>query len=119
MEVVEDSIAEMEARQAKQAEAIQAKALQRIIEDGFRSSKDTADAYFKVVQEELVIQGEPNDRLNLVQQQMIETGDRYEVIKELLKDPEFRKFSSRVLLMQEQIRVRRGVALTEDGGSPS
>ncbi|MFH1219379.1 MAG: hypothetical protein V1694_02885 [Candidatus Eisenbacteria bacterium] len=88
--------------------AIQAKALQRIIEDGFRTSKDAADAYFKAVQDERVIRGEPCDRLNVVQQEMIDTGDRYEVLKELLKDEEFRRFSSRVLLMQEQIGARRG-----------
>ncbi len=93
--------------QAKQARAIQAKALQRIIEDGFRSSKDAADAYFKAVQEERVIRGEPSDRLNFVQEQMIETGDRYEIIKELLKDEEFRKFSDRVLEMQVWARTPR------------
>jgi hypothetical protein len=54
------------------------------------------------------VRGEPSDRLNLVQQRMTETGDRYEILKELLKDPEFRKLSSRVLLMQGQIRARRG-----------
>jgi transposase-like protein len=104
---VDDSIAEMEARQAKQARAIQAKALQRIIEDGFRSSKDAADAYFKAVQEERVIRGEPSDRLNLVQEQMSNIDDRYEILKELLKDPEFRKWSSRVLGLQAQVRMRR------------
>lgn len=66
-----------------------------------------------------MIRGEPSDRLNVVQQEMIETSNRYELLKELLKDEQFRRFSSRMLLMQEQIRARRGVALTEDGGSPS
>jgi hypothetical protein len=66
-----------------------------------------ADAYFKAVQDERVIRGEPSDRLNVIQQEMIETGDRYEILKELLKDPEFRKFSNRVLGLQGQVRMRR------------
>jgi hypothetical protein len=116
-EKIDESIAEMEARQARQARAIQAKALQRIIEDGFRSSRDAADAYFKAVQEERVIRGEPSDRLNIVQQEMSETGDRYEMLKELLKDKEFREFSNRILRMQEKIRARRhGATLTGQGG---
>jgi len=54
------------------------------------------------VQEERVLRGEPSDRLNVVQLEMIECRDRYEILKELLKDKEF---SNRVLLMQEQVRV--------------
>lgn len=54
-----------------------------------------------------MIRGEPSDRLNVVQQQAVDTGERYEILKELLKRPEFRKFSSRVPEMLEQVRARR------------
>jgi hypothetical protein len=54
-----------------------------------------------------LIRGEPSHRLNAVRQEMTETGDRYEILKELLKDPEFREFSNRGLLIQGQIRARR------------
>jgi hypothetical protein len=54
---IDESIAEMRARQAKQARAVQAKALQKVIEDGFRNTRDAADAYFKAVQEERVVRG--------------------------------------------------------------
>jgi hypothetical protein len=40
----------MWARQARQARALQAKALQKVIEEGFRNTRDAADAYFKAVQ---------------------------------------------------------------------
>jgi hypothetical protein len=47
---IDESIAEMWARQARQARALQAKALQKVIEEGFRNTRDAADAYFKAVQ---------------------------------------------------------------------
>ncbi len=76
---------------------------------------------FKAAQNERVIQGEPGDRLNLVQEQMIETGDRYEILKEILKDEEFQRLGNRVLdvPMQAEARMRReGTARTGDGGGP-
>jgi hypothetical protein len=78
-------------------------------------SRDAAAAYFKALQDERVIRGEPSDRLSVVQQQMVDTGERYEVIKELLKDPYFRKLSLRVLEIQGRIRERRGEVPTEQG----
>jgi hypothetical protein len=65
-----------------------------------------------------VIRGEPSDRLNVVRQEMVETAERYEILKELPKDSEFRKFSSRMLESQAQVRMRRErAALTGNGES--
>ena len=62
----------------------------------------------------------PSDRLNVVQQEMIATDEKYEILKELLKDEEFRKFSSRVLEIQMRVKARRhGEAVTGDRESPS
>ena len=58
-----ESIAEMLARQAKQARAIQVKALQKVVANGFKSPKDAADAYFKASADERVVRGEPSDRV--------------------------------------------------------
>jgi hypothetical protein len=44
-EKIDDSLAEMMARQAKQARAVQAKALQKIVEDGFRNTRDAAASF--------------------------------------------------------------------------
>jgi hypothetical protein len=96
-------IAEIRARQAKQARAVQAKALQKVVEDGFRNTRDTADAYFKPVQEERVVRGEPSDRFNVVQKHMAESRQGYEMLKELLKDEDFRKLTGKVLEMQMRL----------------
>ena len=102
-EKVDDSIAEMMARQAKQAQAVQAKALQKIVEDGFNTTRAAADAYFKAAQEERVIRGEPSDRLNVVQEEMAESRDNYERLKRLLRDPEFREVASRMAQIEARI----------------
>jgi hypothetical protein len=59
------------------------------------------------VQEERVIRGEPSDRLNVVREGMRQTEMDYEVLKELLKDEDFRKFSDRVLELRARVRMRR------------
>ena len=105
---IDESIAEMQARQAKQARAVQAKALQKVIEDGFRNTRDAADAYFKAVQEERVIRGEPSDRFNVVQEKMAESRQNYEMLKELLRDEDFRMLSGKVL--EVQMRLEEGGA---------
>lgn len=102
-EKIDDSIAEMMARQAKQARAVQAKALQKIVQDGFKTTRAAADAYFKAAQEERVIRGEPSDRLDIVQDQMAQTRENYNRLKKLLADEEFREVSSRLLLIEERI----------------
>lgn len=107
-EKIDDSIAEMMARQAKQARAVQAKALQRIVEDGFKTSRAAADAYFKAAQEERVIRGEPSDRLDIVQDQMAQTRENYDRLKKLLADEEFREVSNKMLLIEARID-REGV----------
>lgn len=38
---------------------------------------------------------------------MSSIDERYEILKELLKDEEFRKFSDRVLEVQARVRMRR------------
>jgi hypothetical protein len=96
-------VAEMRARQAKQARALQAKALQKVVEDGFRNTRDAADAYFKAVQEERVVRGEPSDRFNIVQEHMAESRQNYETLKELPKDEDFRKLTGKVLEMQMRL----------------
>jgi len=101
---IDESIAEMQARQARQARAVQAKALQKVIEDGFRNTRDAADAYFKAVQEERVVRGEPSDRFNLVQRQMTESRQNYEMLKELMKDEDFRMLSAKVLEVQTRLQ---------------
>ena len=93
---IDESIAEMRARQAKQARALQAKALQKVIEEGFRNPREAADAYFKAVQKERVVRGEPSDRFNVVQEQMAESRENYERLKKLLRDPEYREITGRV-----------------------
>jgi hypothetical protein len=105
---IDESIAEMRARQAKQARAVQAKALQKVIEDGFRNTRDAADAYFKAVQEERVVRGEPSDRFNVVQEQMAESRQDYEMLKELLKDEDFRMLSGKVLEARTRLLERGG-----------
>ena len=100
---IDESIAEMRARQAKQARAVQAKALQKVIEEGFRNTRDAADAYFKAVQEERVVRGEPCNRCNVVQEQMAESRQNYEMLKKLLKDEDFRKLTGKVLKMQMRL----------------
>lgn len=102
-EKVDDSIAEMMARQARQARAVQAKALQKIVEDGFKTTRAAADAYFKAAQEERVIRGEPSDRLNVVQEEMAESRDNYERLKRLLRDPEFREMAKRIAEIEARI----------------
>ena len=104
-EKVDDSIAEMMARQAKQARAVQAKALQKIVEDGFKTTRAAADAYFKAAQEEHVIRGEPSDRLNVVQEEMAQSQDNYERLKRLLRDPEFREVASRMAQIEARINA--------------
>lgn len=106
---IDESIAEMRARQAKQARAVQAKALQKVVEDGFRSTRDAADAYFKAVQEERVVRGEPSDRFNVVQEKMAESRQNYEMLKELLKDEDFRKLSEKALEVQMRLEKRGGI----------
>jgi hypothetical protein len=104
---IDESIAEMRARQAKQARALQAKALQKAIEEGFRNTRDAADAYFKAVQEERVVRGEPSDRFNVVQEQMAESRQNYAMLKELLKDEDFRELTGKVLEMQSRLDERK------------
>jgi hypothetical protein len=103
-EKIDDSLAEMQARQARQARAVQAKALQKILEMGFKSPKAAADAYFKATQEERVIRGEPSDRLNVVQEQMVVTGEAYERFHKLMRDPEFREIASRIAEIEMRIQ---------------
>jgi hypothetical protein len=103
---IDESIAEMQARQARQARAVQAKALQKVIEDGFRNTRDAADAYFKAVQEERVVRGEPSDRFNVVQEEMAESRQNYDMLKELLKDEDFRKLSGKMLEVQSRLASR-------------
>ena len=95
-EKIDDSIAEMRVRQAKQARAVQAKALQKIVADGFKTSRAAADAYFKAAQEERVTRGEPSDRFNLVQEQMVATNERYEWLKRVLHNRELRELLNQV-----------------------
>ena len=57
-ERIDQSIAEMEVRQAKQARAIHARAIHRIIEDRFRSSKDASDVDFRTASRGWLIQSE-------------------------------------------------------------
>jgi hypothetical protein len=103
-EKVDDSIADMMARQAKQARAVQAKALQKIVDDGFRTSKGAADAYFRAAQEERVIRGEPSDRLNVVQDQMVQSRENYAMLKRLLSDAEGREVLQRLEAVNERIK---------------
>jgi hypothetical protein len=100
---IDDSIAEMQARQVRQARAVQAKALQKILEVGFKSPKAAADAYFKATQEERVIRGEPSDRLTVVQEQMVATRENYERMNKLMRDPEFREIVNRVAEIEARI----------------
>ena len=102
-EKIDDSIAEMMARQAKQSRAVQAKALQKIVEDGFKTSRSAADAYFKAAQEERVIRGEPSDRLNLVQEEMNNTRENYDRLKKLLANPGFRDIAEKMLEIEMRI----------------
>jgi hypothetical protein len=102
-EKIGDSPAKMQARQVRQARAVQAKALQKILEAGFKSPKAAADAYFKATQEERVIRGEPSDRLNVVQEQMVATREDYERMNKLMRDPEFREIVHRVAEIEARI----------------
>ncbi len=74
-----------------------------MVASGFRNTGDAADAYFKAVQEERVVRGEPSDRFNVVQEQMAESRQNYEMLKELLKDEDFRMLSAKVLEMRARI----------------
>jgi hypothetical protein len=102
-EKIDDSLAEMQARQAKQARAVQAKALQKIVQDGFKNARAAADAYFKAAQEERVIRGEPSDRVNVVQEATDRTNEEYERHKKLLRFPEYRQMVRRVAQLQAKI----------------
>jgi hypothetical protein len=102
-EKIDDSLAEMQARQVRQARAVQAKALQKILEMGFKSPKAAADAYFKATQEERVIRGEPSHRLNVVQEQMVATRENYERMNKLMRDPEFREIANRAAEIEARI----------------
>jgi len=97
-EKIDDSIAEMRVRQAKQA-----RALQKIVADGFTTSRAAADAYFKAAQEERVIRGEPSDRFNVVQQTMVNTDHNYERLKRMLKNKELRELLHKVFEMEARL----------------
>ncbi|OFV83292.1 MAG: hypothetical protein A2W26_04235 [Acidobacteria bacterium RBG_16_64_8] len=62
----DEDTAKMLARQARQARAIQTKALQRIVGSGFGSTRDASDAYFKATVEERVVRGEPGERTEVL-----------------------------------------------------
>ena len=57
-EKIDDSIAEMMARQAKRARAVQAKALQKIVGDGFKTTRSAVEACLEAAQERRVTGGE-------------------------------------------------------------
>jgi hypothetical protein len=76
----------MMARQAKQSRVVQAKALQRIVEDGFTTSRAAADAYFKAAQEA-----------------MINTDERYERLKRILQNKELRNLYHKLLEMEARL----------------
>jgi len=97
-EKIDDSIAEMRVRQAKQA-----RALQKIVADGFTTSRAAADAYFKAAQEERVIRGEPSDRFNVVQQTMVNTDHNYERLKRMLQNDELRELLHKVFEMEARL----------------
>lgn len=78
----------------------------KVVEEGFRNTRDAADAYFKAVQEERVVLGEPSDRFNVVQEQMAESRQNCAMLKELLKDEDFRKLSGKVLEMRTRLEER-------------
>jgi chemotaxis regulatin CheY-phosphate phosphatase CheZ len=59
------------------------------------------------VQEERVVRGEPSDRFNVVQEQMAESRQNHEMLKELLKDEDFRELTGKVLKMQMKLEERR------------
>jgi hypothetical protein len=54
------------------------------------------------VQEERVVRGEPSDRFNVVQEKMAESRQNYAMLKELLKDEDFRKLTGNLL----EVRTR-------------
>jgi hypothetical protein len=117
-EKIDDSIAEMMARQGKQARAVQAKAFQKIVVDGFKATRAAADAYFKATQEERVIRGEPSDRLNVVHDQTMHVDRSYEVLKECLRDEESRRPSDRMLDLRWQAEQRCDGASSGNPGEP-
>jgi hypothetical protein len=48
--------------------------------------------------------GEPSDRFNVVQEQMAESRQNYGVLKELMKDEDFRMLSAKVLEVQMRLK---------------
>jgi hypothetical protein len=72
------------------------------------TARDAADAHFKAVQEERVVRGEPSDRFNVVQEKMAESRQNYEMLKELLKNEDFRTLSEKVLEARTRLLERGG-----------
>ena len=52
---------------------------------------------------ETVLTGEPSDRFNVVQEQMAESRQNYEMLKELMKDEDFRMLSAKMLEVQMRL----------------
>ena len=52
--------------------------------------------------------GESSDRSNVVQEQMAESRQNYEMLKELLKDEDFRMLSGKVLEARTRLLERGG-----------
>ncbi len=49
------------------------------------------------------IQGEPSDRLNVVQDQITQTSQNYDRLKRLLRDKEFREIAARVVEIEARM----------------
>lgn len=65
-----------------------------------------------------MIRGEPSDRRDLVQNDMRQTDRNYEVLKEALKDEEWRRLSGRMLHLWWEAE-QRGRAAGRDDASTS
>jgi hypothetical protein len=48
-----------------------------------------------------------NNRFNVVQEQMAESRQNYAMLKELLKDEDFRKLAGKVLEMRNRLEERK------------
>ena len=56
--------------------------------------------------ESRTVRGEPSDRFNVVQEKMAESRQNYEMLKELLKDEDFRRLSGKMLEVQMRVEER-------------
>lgn len=57
--------------------------------------------------ERRLIWGEPSDRFNVVQEEMADSRQNYAMLKELLKDDDFRELSGKVLEVKNRLEERR------------